>query len=117
MSDVNRVIILGNVASEPKTGNMLAFRLATNESWIDKSGTKQERVEYHNCKVFGKLAEVMSDMIKKGSSLYIEGKLSTSSYEKDGVKKYSTDVIVNFIKLLGNKDKPENIGYNDEIPF
>jgi single-strand DNA-binding protein len=98
-SGMNRVSLLGNLGADPElkpvqNGNhVLSLRVATNESWTDKEGVKQEKTEWHRVKVFGRAAEVLHTMLRKGSPVWVDGRLSTSSYEKDGQKKYSTEVI------------------------
>jgi len=109
---VNRVIIVGNLGADPEmrnTGNGTAvatLRIATSESWTDKqSGEKQERTEWHRAKMFGRLAEIAGDYLKKGRQIYIEGSLRTEKYtDKDGVERYSTDIVVSEMQMLGGND-------------
>jgi len=144
MSSVNKVIILGRLGKDPEVrfmpnGESVAnFSIATSEKWKDKSGEKQEKTEWHNCIAYRKLAEIIGEYVKKGSQLYIEGKLQTRSWEKDGVKRYSTEIIVDEMKMLGGKlqgesqenpaskpakqepmqAKPSNFdNFDDSIPF
>lgn len=98
---VNKVILIGNAVKEPEVkvmqnGNEVAnFSLAINESWTDKqSGEKKEKVEYHNIVVWGKLADIAKRFVKKGSKVYIEGKLQTRKWEQDGVTRYATEVVL-----------------------
>ena len=91
---INKVIIIGNVGNDPEVkridnGNAVAnFSIATSETWKDKdSGQKQEKTEWHRIVVWGRLAEIIEQYVKKGSKLYLEGKLQTRSYEQDGAKK------------------------------
>ena len=110
MASVNKVLIIGNLGKDPEmrfmpNGNAVAnFSVATTESWKDKnSGEKKELTEWHNVSVFGKLAEICGEYLKKGSSVYIEGKLKTDKYEKNGVDHYSTKVIADQMRMLGSK--------------
>lgn len=114
---INKVIIVGTVGKDPEmrysqSGSALcSLSIATNEKWKDKNGEMQERTEWHRVKAFGKLAEIIGEYVKKGGQLYVEGKLRTEKYtDKQGVEKYSTDIIADEIMLLGGKseggDKP-----------
>jgi len=109
---VNKIILVGRVGQDPEkhqleSGIVVNFSLATNEKWKDKQGEKQEATEWHNLKAFGSLADIISNFVKKGDLLYVEGKIKTRSYEKDGVKKYSTDIICNTMQMLGGKTEPQ----------
>ena len=106
---VNKVILVGNLGADPEmrhTGGgtaICSFNLATTESWTDKqSGEKQERTEWHRVVLFGRQAEVAGEYLKKGRSVYIEGRLQTRKYtDKDGVEKYSTEVVGDRMQLIG----------------
>ncbi|RDI97573.1 single-stranded DNA-binding protein [Dyella solisilvae] len=106
---VNKVIIVGNLGADPETrytGNgtaITSIRIATSENWTDKqSGEKQERTEWHRVKLFGRLAEIAGEYLKKGRQVYIEGSLRTDKYtDKDGVERFSTDIIANEMQMLG----------------
>lgn len=98
---INKVILIGNVGGDPITrympnGNAVTgITLATSDSWKDKqSGQMQERTEWHRISLFGKIAEIAGQYLVKGSKVYIEGRLQTREWEKDGVKRYTTEVIV-----------------------
>lgn len=98
---VNKAILIGNVGGEPEVrhmpnGNAVAnITLATSDSWKDKNtGQQQERTEWHRVVFFGRLAEVVGEYVRKGSKLYIEGRLQTREWEKDGVKRYTTEIVV-----------------------
>lgn len=98
---VNKVILIGNVGGEPETrympnGNAVTnLTLATSDSWRDKqSGQMQERTEWHRIVFFGKIAEVAGQYIGKGSKIYVEGRLQTREWEKDGIKRYTTEIVV-----------------------
>lgn len=100
MSGVNKAILVGNLGKDPETrytkdGKAITnITLATSETWKDKQGQKQSKTEWHNVVFFGGIAEIAGKYLKKGSKVYIEGKLQTSDYEKDGVKRYVTEVVV-----------------------
>ena len=98
---INKVILIGNVGGDPEVrympnGNAVAnVTLATTDSWKDKqSGQQQERTEWHRVVFFGRLAEIVGEYVRKGSKLYIEGRLQTREWEKDGVKRYTTEIVV-----------------------
>ncbi|AIR89201.1 single-stranded DNA-binding protein [Pseudomonas cremoricolorata] len=108
---VNKVILVGTCGQDPQTrylpnGNAVTnLSLATSEQWTDKqSGQKVERTEWHRVSLFGKVAEIAGQYLRKGSQCYIEGKLQTREWEKDGVKRYTTEIIVDIngtMQLLG----------------
>jgi single-strand DNA-binding protein len=106
---INKVILVGNLGADPEvryTGGgtaIASLRIATSEQWTDKqSGQKQERTEWHRVKLFGRLAEIAGEYLKKGRQVYIEGSLRTDKYtDKDGVERYSTDIIANDLQMLG----------------
>ncbi|MET0935658.1 MAG: single-stranded DNA-binding protein [Luteibacter sp.] len=116
---INKVIIVGNLGADPETrytssGTAItSLRLATSEAWTDKaSGEKQERTEWHRVKLFGKLAEIAGEYLKKGRQVYIEGSLRTDKYtDKDGVERYSTDIIGNEMQMLGGNAGGEGGGF------
>lgn len=98
---INKVILIGNVGGDPETrylpnGNAVTnLTLATSDSWRDKqSGEQKERTEWHRVSFFGKIAEIAGQYLSKGSKIYIEGRLQTREWEKDGVKRYTTEVVV-----------------------
>lgn len=113
---VNKVILLGNVGKDPEikfatSGTAIAsFSIATSERFKDKSGEWQDRTEWHALTAFGKVAEIIRDYVKKGSKLYVEGSLRTSSWDdkQSGQKRYKTEVVVSDISLLSGRD--ENSG-------
>jgi single-strand DNA-binding protein len=110
---VNKVILIGNVGNDPEVkflpnGNAVAnITLATSDSWKDKqTGQTQERTEWHRVVFFGKLAEIVGEYVRKGSKLYIEGRLQTREWEKEGVKRYTTEIVVDIggqMQLLDGK--------------
>jgi single-strand DNA-binding protein len=104
---LNRVMLLGNLGADPELRvtpggqAVLKLRLATNESYLDRNNVRQERTEWHRVTVWGRRAEALGKILQKGDSLFIEGRLQTSSYEKNGEKRYSTEVVANNIVLPG----------------
>tara|TARA_B110000037_G_scaffold222992_1_gene301144 strand:+ start:2188 stop:2526 length:339 start_codon:yes stop_codon:yes gene_type:complete len=107
----NKVQLIGNVGQEPTITNLesgkkvVRLSLATNENYKNSNGEKQTDTNWHNIVAWGKTAEIIEKYVTKGKELAVEGKLMTRSYEdKDGVKRYVTEVVVSEILLLGNKD-------------
>ena len=141
MRGVNKVILLGNVGKDPEIrstadGTCIAnLSVATSEKYKDKSGKQVENTEWHRVSAFGKLAEIIRDYVTKGSKVYIEGKLKTRSYDKDGVKMYTTEIVASEMQILDSKnssgnnqqythsdkpqtnDKPKFDDFDSEIPF
>ena len=110
MASVNKAILIGNLGADPElrytpTQQAVAsFSLATTEKYKDKSGTLQSRTEWHNIVLWGRLAEVAQQYLKKGSPLYVEGRIQYRSYDdKNGVKRYRTEVVGQSIQLLGGR--------------
>lgn len=139
---VNKVILLGRVGKDPETKYMpngkavVNFSLATSEKWTDKNGDKQEKTEWSNIVAYDKLAEIINEYVVKGMQLYVEGKIQTRSWDKDGVKHYMTEIIIHTMEMLGGKkdeDKPRSESpekkpapaqkkqsfdsFDDDIPF
>jgi single-strand DNA-binding protein len=118
---VNKVILLGNVGKDPEIrstggGTMVAtFGLATSERYKDQQGNSQERTEWHNIVAYGRTAEIIRDYVKKGHKLFIEGRISTRSWddkEHAGRKVYRTEIIVNDLSLLSGRDDAGSGGYS-----
>ena|ERR1035437_2127542 len=116
---VNKVILVGRVGIDPELKNIsndvkvVNFTLATSEKFTAKDGTKKDNTEWHNIVAFGNVAEIISKYAPKGSEIYLEGKIQNKSWEdKDGVKKYKTEILVNEVRLLGSKKVNENGGEN-----
>jgi single-strand DNA-binding protein len=107
---INKVILVGNLGADPETrytpsGTAITtIRVATSESWKDKqTGEQQERTEWHRVKFFSRLAEIAGEYLKKGSQVYVEGRLRTEEYEKDGIKRWSTDIVADEMQMLGSR--------------
>jgi len=108
---INKVILIGNLGADPETrampsGSQVAnLRIATSESWRDKtSGEQQERTEWHRVALFGRLAEIAAEYLRKGSQVYIEGSLRTRKWQdKQGNERYSTEIIGNEMQMLGGR--------------
>ncbi len=109
MAGVNKVILIGNLGKDPEckvleSGNMVAnLSVATSESYTDKDGNKVETTEWHNCTAWGKQAEIIEKYLKKGSKIFIEGKIKTRTYEKDGQTRYATDIQIKEFQFLDSK--------------
>ncbi|MBI79247.1 MAG: single-stranded DNA-binding protein [Pseudomonadota bacterium] len=142
---INKVILVGTLGADPKTSAMPSgssvtnVSIATNESWKDKeTGEKQDRTEWHRIAFFNRLAEIAAEYLKKGSQIYIEGKLRTRKWQdKDGNDRWTTEIIANELQMLGGRsasigDMPEeqtnqseatsspsssSEDFNDDIPF
>lgn len=138
MAYVNKVILIGNLGKDPDFrvtpgGQPVAnFSIATTERWTSKSGDKQERTEWHNIVLWGRQAEIANQYLKKGSSIYLEGRLQTRSWDdKDGNKKYITEIVGNSMQMLGKRgdDSPAIVSsqsapaasteapVDDDLPF
>lgn len=117
---VNKVILVGTCGQDPEVrylpnGNAVTnLSLATSEQWLDKrSGQKVERTEWHRVSLFGKVAEIAGEYLRKGAQCYIEGKLQTREWEKDGIKRYTTEIIVDIngtMQLLGSRPQGQQAG-------
>src|SRR5690554_266834 len=118
---VNKVTLIGTLGRDPEVralsngAMVVSISLATDESYNDKTtGQKVERTEWHRITAFGKLAEICAQYLKKGSKVYFEGKLRTNEYEKDGIKRYSTEIVANDMVMLDRK--PEGQPYYPNQP-
>jgi single-strand DNA-binding protein len=141
---INKVILVGNLGADPETrympsgGAVTNLRLATSESWKDKNtGDQQERTEWHRVALFGRLAEVAAEYLRKGSQVYIEGKLRTRKWQdRDGHDRFTTEIVANEMQMLGSRggagagapasqqepamvsdDGPPGGDFDDDIPF
>ena len=108
---INKVIVVGNLGADPDSRSMPSgnavtnISVATSESWNDKAtGEKQEKTEWHRVVFFGRLAEIASDYLKKGSQVYVEGKLQTRKWEdKEGNERWTTEIVANQMQMLGER--------------
>lgn len=118
---VNKVLLIGNLGQEPELKYMpdgkavCNVNLATSETWNDVKGDKHERVEWHRLVIYGKLAEIVNQYTTKGSKIYVEGRLQTRSFDdKAGVKRYTTEIIVNNVQFLSSKGNNNSHKTDDE---
>lgn len=122
---LNKAMIIGNLTRDPEVRalpsgvKVASFGVATNRVWKDKNGVKQENVDYHNIVVFGKQAEIVSQYMKKGSSILVEGRMQTRSWDdSSGVKKYRTEIVADRIQFGPKKDNTSssysNLAESDE---
>ena len=142
MSGVNKVILIGNLGADPEVrytqgGQAVCnFRIATSESWTDKSGAKQEKTEWHKIIAWGKLGEICGEHLRKGRQCYVEGRLQTSKWtDKEGAEHYKTEIVAGTVQFLGGaaagkrdagdepppgeQDRPvhPNSSGDDDVPF
>ena len=110
MASVNKVILIGNLGRDPETrympdgGAITNISVATTDVWKDKNGEKQEKTEWHRVAFFGKLAEIAGEYLKKGSQVYVEGRLQTRKWQdKDGQDKYTTEIVADRMQMLGSR--------------
>lgn len=115
MASVNKVILIGNLGKDPETKYMqngdavTNITLATTENWKDKNGEKQEKTEWHRVTFYRKLAEIVSEYVKKGHPLYVEGRMQTRKWtDKQGIERYTTEIIASEMKMLGSKSSGEH---------
>jgi single-strand DNA-binding protein len=128
---INKVILIGRLGKDPEmrftpSGKAVTnFTLATNENWLDQSGEKQERTEWHRIVTWGKLAENCAKLLAKGKQVYVEGRIQTRSWDdKDGNKRYTTEVVANTMQMLGPMesgsrgmgDESHDLGSGDGAP-
>jgi single-strand DNA-binding protein len=114
---LNKVMLIGRTGAAPEvrtttSGALASVSLAVSESY-NKNGERKENTEWLRLVFFGKLADIVGKYVKKGTLLYVEGKIRTTSWEKDGVKQYSTEVVVNEMKMLSPKDGESGTGQRD----
>ena len=119
MSGLNKIQLIGRLGKDPELAytqdglGILKFTLATSEIYNDKNGERVENTTWHNVVLFGKMAETLANYLTKGKQVYVEGKIRNSSYDdKEGIKRYKTEVISNNVILLGKKDDTQ--GGQDE---
>jgi single-strand DNA-binding protein len=118
---VNKAILIGRLGADPEVrylqdGTMVTtFRMATSEQWKNKDGGKEERTEWHRIVTFRRLAEICGDYLSKGSTVYIEGRIQTRSWDdKDGVKKFMTEIVANEMKMLDRKGQDSGGGQTQD---
>ena len=136
MAGINKTILVGRLGRDPEVRYttdgraVTSFSIATSDEWKDKdTGEKKERTEWHRIVAFGKLGEICGEYLSKGRQVYVEGKLQTRSWEKDGVTRYTTEIVAGDVQFLGGRDfnesgpPPETSGptnsapEEDDIPF
>jgi single-strand DNA-binding protein len=122
MASVNKVILVGNLGADPETrylpsGDAVTnIRIATTDSWKDKSGEKQEHTEWHRVAFFGKVAEIAGEYLKKGSPVYVEGRIRTRKWQdKEGQERYSTEIVADRMQLLGGRGAGASGGGSDSM--
>ncbi len=106
---INKAILIGNLGADPEVrytqdGKAVAnFRMATTETWKKQDGSKEEQTEWHRVVAFGRLGEICGEYLSKGSRVYIEGRIQTREWEKDGVKRYTTEIVAREMKMLSTR--------------
>ena len=123
MASVNKVILVGNLGRDPETryttgGDPITnVSIATTDTWKDKNGEKQEKTEWHRVAFFGKLAEIAGEYLKKGSQVYVEGRLQTRKWQdKEGQDKYTTEIVADRMQMLGSRSGGGGGGAGGEPP-
>lgn len=131
MASLNRATIIGNLGQDPEVrkfdgGTVAAtIRIATTEKYKTKDGQVKEETEWHRVEFWGGLAEIVEKYLKKGDSVYVEGKIKTEEYEKDGIKRYSTKIRATSMQMLGKRSEssapavpdPSTVTNDDDLPF
>ena len=123
MGSVNKVLIIGNAGKDPETKYtesgtaVCTLTLATKHSWKEKDGQRQEKTEWHRVVFWGKLAEIVDKYVKKGSQVYVEGRIETRKWtDKNGNDKYTTEIVADQMQMLSGRPKAE-VDNDDEVPF
>ncbi len=124
--DLNKVMLIGNVTADPELRttpngqNVVSFSIATNLQWTDQSGQRQSKAEFHNIVAWRKLADIIGQYVKKGTKIYLEGRLQTRSWDaQDGQKKYRTEIVADNMILLGSRQgdgAPAQSNNDDQVP-
>jgi len=134
MAGINKVILVGNLGADPElrytpSGTAVAkFRIATSEVFTDRQGQRQERTEWHRITAWGKLAEICGQYLTKGRLVYIEGRIRSDTWEQEGVKRYSYEIVADTMRMLGpgaGRERepeppfppPEGGPLEEDIPF
>ncbi|HEY8355389.1 MAG TPA: single-stranded DNA-binding protein [Methylophilaceae bacterium] len=122
MASLNKVMLIGNLGRDPDVRYMpngdavCNFSIATTDTWKDKNGQRQERTEWHNIVMYRRLAEVAGEYLSKGRSVYIEGRIQTRKWEKDGQERYTTEIIADQMQMLGGRDADSGVGQERQRP-
>jgi len=123
MAGINKVILIGNLGSDPEVrytpdGTAVAnFSIATSDEWTDKdTGERKKRTEWHRIVAWRKLGEICGEYLSKGRQVYVEGKLQTRSWEKDGITRYSTEIIASDVQFLGGRDTADTYKSSEPAP-
>ena len=121
---VNKVILMGYAGKDPEVSHMdnnlvrARFSLATNERWVNKEGNRTEHTEWHNIVMWRNLAEIAEKYVRKGSLLYIEGRISSRTYDdKDGIKRYVYEIVADEMKIIGSKPENATTASSQEAPL
>ena len=123
MSSVNKIFLLGNCGQEPQVkvfdngDSITTFSLATSDQWTDKQGEKRESTEWFTCVAYRQLAKIAADFVKKGSKVFVEGRIKTRSWEKEGVKQYRTEVEVLKLLVLDKRGELTESTASTDTPF
>lgn len=123
MSSVNKIFLLGNCGQEPQVkvfdngDSITTFSLATSDQWTDKQGEKRESTEWFTCVAYRQLAKIAADFVKKGSKVFVEGRIKTRSWEKEGVKQYRTEVEVLKLLVLDKRGDLVESSASTDTPF
>ena len=124
MSSVNKIFLLGNCGQEPQVkvfdngDSITTFSLATSDQWTDKQGEKRESTEWHTCVAYRQLAKIAADFVKKGSKVFVEGRIKTRSWDnKEGVKQYRTEVEVLKLLVLDKRGELTESTASTDTPF
>ena len=124
MSSVNKIFLLGNCGQEPQVkvfdngDSITTFSLATSDQWTDKQGEKRESTEWHTCVAYRQLAKIAADFVKKGSKVFVEGRIKTRSWDnKEGVKQYRTEVEVLKLLVLDKRGDLVEFSASTDTPF
>lgn len=123
MSSVNKIFLLGNCGQEPQVkvfdngDSITTFSLATSDQWTDKNGEKKESTEWFTCVAYRQLAKIAADFVRKGSKVFVEGRIKTRSWEKEGVKQYRTEVEVLKLLVLDKRGDLVESSASTDTPF
>ena len=123
MSSVNKIFLLGNCGQEPQVkvfdngDQITTFSIATSDQWTDKNGEKKESTEWFTCVAYRQLAKIAADFVKKGSKVFVEGRIKTRSWEKEGVKQYRTEVEVLKLLVLDKRGDLVESSTSTDTPF